>query len=171
MHASIKQKSIARKRAKKKVTIGWREWASFPDLGIRGMKAKIDTGARTSAMHAWNIRLYEHEGKDWVEFEVHPMQRNNTERLICNAPVSGCRKIRSSSGHHEMRYVIKTSVEIGERRHDIEITLTNRDEMGFRLLLGRTALRGDYIIDPGRSYLTGKEYKRAQRAELERNLP
>jgi len=165
MPATTKHKRSSTKKFKQKVTIGWREWVAFPELGIDSIKAKIDTGARTSAMHAWHIQPYKHDEKDWVEFEVHPVQRNNKERLVCRAPVHACRKVRSSSGHHEMRYVIKASVEMGKRSHVIEVTLTNRDQMGFRLLLGRTALRGNYIIDPGRSYLTGKHYKQARSAD------
>lgn len=141
------------KSAKAKDTIGWREWVMFPDLGIRKVKAKIDTGARTSSLHAWNIRPITRDGREWVEFELHPVQRDNTVRLQAAAPVVDRREIRSSSGHQETRYVISTPVVIGDCSHSIELTLTNRDEMGFRVLLGRTALRGRYLVDSGRSYL------------------
>jgi len=144
------------KKKKSKITIGWREWVSFPDISVDRIKAKIDTGARTSALHAWNIKEFERDGKVWVKFEVHPAQRNNRDRVACVAPVVGQRKIKSSSGHHEVRYVVKTNVNIADKMRSIEITLTNRDEMGFRLLLGRTAIRGRYIVDPGKSYLLGK---------------
>lgn len=144
------------KKKKSKITIGWREWVAFPDISVRRIKAKIDTGARTSALHAWNIREIERDGKAWVEFDVHPAQRNNRDRVSCIAPIVGQRKVKSSSGHHEVRYVIMTNVKIADKTLPIEITLTNRDEMGFRLLLGRTAIRGRYIVDPGKSYLLGK---------------
>jgi len=144
------------KKPKIKTTIGWREWVTFPDFGIDRIKAKIDTGARSSAMHAWNIQEFEQNGELWVTFEAHPDQRSNQRRLACAAEVVERRKIRSSSGHHETRYVVKAKLEIANETRVIELTLTNRDEMGFRLLLGRTALSGYYIIDPGRSYLIGK---------------
>lgn len=139
-----------------KTTIGWREWVAFPDIGIHKIKAKIDTGARTSALHAWNIQECDRDGVRWVTFEAHPMQRNNRESLTCSAPVVDCRKVKSSSGHHEMRYVVTVNIEIAGTMKSIELTLTNRDEMGFRLLLGRTALRDHYVVDPGRSYILGK---------------
>lgn len=144
------------KKLKKKMTIGWREWAAFPDIGVPRIKAKIDTGARTSAMHAWNIKEFERDGRKWVTFDVHPVQRNNRECLTCTAPVVDLRKVKSSSGHHETRYVVSVKIEIAGITRDIELTLTNRDEMGFRLLLGRTALRRHYIVDPARSYILGK---------------
>ncbi len=144
------------KKIRSKTTIGWREWVAFPDLGIAKIKAKIDTGARTSAMHAWNIREFERDGATWVSFDAHPKQRNNREILTCSAPVVDSRGIKSSSGHHEMRYVVRVNVEIAGTTSEIELTLTNRDQMGFRLLLGRTALRGRYVVDPGKSFILGK---------------
>jgi hypothetical protein len=143
-------------KPKVKTTIGWREWVAFPDFGVDRIKAKIDTGARSSAMHAWNIQEFEQNGETWVKFEAHPDQRSNQRRLACAAEVVEKRKIRSSSGHHELRYVVKAKLEIANEVRVIELTLTNRDEMGFRVLLGRTALSGYYIVDPGRSYLIGK---------------
>jgi len=153
---SLKPKIKKLKKPKIKTTIGWREWVAFPDFGIDRIKAKIDTGARSSAMHAWNIQEFEQNGELWVTFEAHPDQRSNQRRLACEAQVVERRKIRSSSGHHETRYVVSVKLEIANETRVIELTLTNRDEMGFRLLLGRTALSGYYIIDPGRSYLIGK---------------
>lgn len=138
------------------MTIGWREWVAFPDIGVHRIKAKIDTGARTSAMHAWHIREFERDGATWVSFEVHPTQRNNRESLTCAAPVVDRRNIKSSSGHNEIRYVVTVNIEIAGTTRNIELTLSNRDEMGFRLLLGRTTLRRHYIVDPGRSYILGK---------------
>ncbi len=144
------------KNKRSKMTIGWREWVAFPDIGVHRIKAKIDTGARTSAMHAWHIREFERDGATWVSFEVHPTQRNNRESLTCAAPVVDRRNIKSSSGHNEIRYVVTVNIEIAGTTRNIELTLSNRDEMGFRLLLGRTTLRRHYIVDPGRSYILGK---------------
>lgn len=145
------------KRPRKKppvLTIGWREWVGLPDLGINAIKAKIDTGARTSAIHAWNIREYEIEGVPWVSFDLHPVQRNNAISVSCTAPVKTTRDIRSSNGQIEHRVIIRTPLQLGERIWPIELSLTNRDAMGFRLLLGRAAVRRRKVrIDPGRSFL------------------
>ncbi|MDH3232350.1 MAG: ATP-dependent zinc protease [Alphaproteobacteria bacterium] len=134
--------------------IGWREWVGLPELGVQMVKSKIDTGARSSALHAWNIRPFDKGDAPWVAFDLHPMQRDNNVVIECEAPVLGERHVRSSSGTIQLRYVIKTVLELGVRRWPIELTLTNRDEMGFRMLLGRTALRRRVIIDPSRSFLS-----------------
>lgn len=133
--------------------IGWREWVGLPDLGVDAIKAKIDTGARTSAIHAWNIAEYDTPDGPWVSFELHPIQRNNKLVIRCSAPVSDTRDIRSSSGHTEHRVIIRTRLQLGEDVWPIDISLTNRDAMGFRLLLGRAALRKHVRINPGRSFL------------------
>jgi hypothetical protein len=144
-----------RRPGKKKTrqTIGWREWVGLPELGVAAIKAKIDTGARTSALHAWNI--VEHDGPDgpWVSFELHPVQRNNKMIVPSRAPVHSSRDIRSSNGQIEHRVIIRTLLRLGERTWPIELSLTNRDAMGFRLLLGRAALRKKVMINPGRSFL------------------
>jgi len=134
--------------------VGWREWVGLPELGVQMVKAKIDTGARSSALHAWNIRRFEKDGAPWVAFDLHPMQRDNNVVIACQAPILGERRVRSSSGAIQLRYVIKTVLELGERRWPIELTLTNRDQMGFRMLLGRTALKRRAIIDPSGSFLS-----------------
>lgn len=133
--------------------IGWREWVGLPELGVQMIKAKIDTGARSSALHAWSIKPFDRDGQEWVTFELHPMQRDSNVVVECEAQVLGERQVRSSSGAREIRYVIRTVLELGVRHWPIEITLTNRDQMGFRMLLGRTALRRRVIIDPSRSFL------------------
>lgn len=138
------------------MVIGWREWVGFPGLGIAQIKAKVDTGARTSCLHAFLVEPFEREGVPWVRFDIHPNQRNNSEALSCMAPVLDRRLVRDSGGHQELRYVIATTVSIGDRTHTVEVTLTDRDSMKFRVLLGRTAMKGQYIVDPGRSYLRGK---------------
>ena len=142
------------KKKRQPILIGWREWVGLPDLGVQMVKAKVDTGARSSALHAWNIRTFQKEDQRWVSFDLHPMQRDNNVVIECAALVLGERRVRSSSGTMQRRYLIKTVLELGGRRWPIEITLTNRDEMGFRMLLGRTALRRRAIIDPSQSFLS-----------------
>ena len=134
-------------------TIGWREWVALPDLGVEAIKAKVDTGARTSSLHAFGLRQYAVEGEPWVRFEIHPEQRNRHGTTVVETRVVGHRKVRSSSGHVQERPVIKTRVTLNQRTWPIEVTLTDRDEMGFRMLLGRAALRRKFVIDPGHSFL------------------
>jgi hypothetical protein len=141
--------------ARPKPLIGWREWVAFPDLGIGEIKAKIDTGARTSSLHASRIQTFTRDGEQWVRFEVHPYQRDAKRTVTAEAPLLGHRSVRSTSGHDMLRPVISTDLELAGTRRAIELTLSNRDAMGFRLLLGRRALRR-YHIDPGKSYLTGR---------------
>ena len=152
---SAKKKTLRGKRKRREpMVVGWREWVGLPELGAQMVKAKIDTGARSSALHAWHIRPFDNDGEKWVSFELHPMQRDNNVVIECRAPVLGERHVRSSSGVLQRRYVIKTVLELGVRRWPIELTLTARDQMGFRMLLGRTALRRRVIIDPSRSFLS-----------------
>ena len=137
--------------------LGWREWVGFPDIGIPKVKAKVDTGARTSSLHAFTVDPFERDGKQWVRFDMHPLQLNNSEVISCEAPLLGQRNVRDSGGHEELRYVIETTITIGESRLKAEVTLTDRDTMKFRVLLGRTAIRGSFLVDSGRSYLRGKK--------------
>lgn len=139
------------KRAVKPV-LGWREWVALPSLGIESIKAKIDTGARTSALHAYKITPFEEEGRRRVRFLVHPVQRHKRPEVECVADVVDERMVTSSSGHRERRFVIRTPLEVAGSTWPIEITLTDRDEMSFRMLLGRQALRRRVLIDPGRSF-------------------
>lgn len=141
--------------------IGWREWVSLPSLGIDRIKAKVDTGARTSAIHAFELEVEERLDGTWVRFSVHPVQRTEAEIVRCEAPVADRRIVRDSGGHEEERCVIQIPVTLGGRTWPIEATLTSRDNMGFRMLLGRTAIRGQYLVDPGGSYLTGRRKKRS----------
>jgi hypothetical protein len=143
-----------------KPVLGWREWMGFPELGIQQIKAKVDTGARTSCLHAFFVEPFQKQGEAWVRFGIHPMQRNISEEIVCEAAVKDQRSIRDSGGHEEFRYVIETLVKIGSRQQRIEVTLTDRDTMQFRVLLGRTAIRGSFLVDPGRSYVQGKRKKR-----------
>lgn len=133
--------------------IGWREWVALPQLGVARIKAKIDTGARTSALHAWNIEPFERDGTPWVRFSLHPLQRNNHIVIPCEAAVIDQRAVRNTGGKAEMRYVIRTGVTLGNVSWPIEVTLTNRDKMGFRLLLGRAAVKNRFLIHAGRSFL------------------
>ena len=142
--------------------VGWREWAGLPDLGVAMVKAKVDTGARTSALHAWNIRSFERDAAPWVAFEVHPFQNDKVTRIICEARVHDRRLVRSSTGHAQERFVIRTTLALGDGAWPIELTLARRDEMGFRMLIGRSALRRRAIVDPARSYLCpNPEWSRA----------
>ena len=145
------------KARKKRITLGWREWVDLPELGLYHVKAKIDTGARTSALHAFELRTFDEAGRQRVEFKMHPNQRDTQTVIVCVADVVDERVVRDSGGHREERFVIETPVRIGQREWPIEITLTARDDMLFRMLLGRTAMKGRAVVDPSRSYLTGSQ--------------
>ncbi len=142
---------------KQSKTLGWREWIGFPELGIPRIKAKVDTGARSSCLHAFRVQPFQREGVDWVQFDVHPRQNTTDEVVRCEAPVLDRRLVRDSGGHEELRYVIETVIALGDEAFRAEVTLTDRDTMKFRVLLGRTAMRGRYVVDPGRSYLLGRK--------------
>jgi hypothetical protein len=144
--------------------VGWREWVRLADLGVAAIKAKIDTGARTSALHAFAVEPFPRAGALWVRFEVHPMQRSNAVKIKCEAPAIDERAVRNSGGQVERRYVIETHLMLGDRSWPIELALANRDQMGFRMLLGRTALEGRALIEPGRSFLSGQRPLRPRRA-------
>lgn len=135
--------------------IGWREWVQLPDLGIAKVKAKIDTGARSSSLHAYDLKYEMREGEQWVKFKVHPRQRSSASPVIAHAKILEFRKIRSSNGHVTKRPVILTTVDVLGEHWEIEVTLANRDAMGFRMLLGREAIRGRLLVDSGASYLSG----------------
>lgn len=133
--------------------IGWREWIALPTLGVQVIKAKIDTGARSSALHAFAVERFEQAGRAMVRFHAHPIQRNDDYIVTAEATLLEERMVRNSGGQEELRPVIETLVQVGGAVWAIELTLTNRDDMGFRMLLGRQAVRRRYLVDPGRSYL------------------
>lgn len=138
------------------ITVGWREWCLLPELGLPPIKAKVDTGARTSCLHAFKIEPYIKEGKQWVHFGIHPHQEDNETEVYCDAEVIDQRVVSDSGGHKENRYVILTRLILAGQEWPIEITLTNRDSMLFRMLLGRTAMHNHIIVDPAKSFLLGE---------------
>ena len=133
--------------------IGWREFVSLPQLEVNRIKAKIDTGARSSALHAFNIQQLQLDGKSIIRFQVHPVQRDNQTIVTTEAELLEYREIRNSGGNAQLRPVIKTEVKLGGQIWSIELSLTDRDVMGFRMLLGRQAVRNKFLVDPSRSYL------------------
>jgi ribosomal protein S6--L-glutamate ligase len=132
--------------------LGWEEWVALPELGLPAIKAKVDTGARTSALHAYFVEPYGSKRKPMVRFGVHPIPRRADLEIECCAAVIDRRHVTSSNGERENRYVIRTPVRIGEREWDIEVTLTNRESMNYRMLLGRQAIADGILVDPGSSF-------------------
>jgi len=142
--------------ARTQPALGWREWVGLPDHGVEWLKAKVDTGARTSSLHAAGLHTFEVENREWVRFHVYPWQRSTADAVQVEARVLDRRQVRSSSGTTERRPVVVLPVRIGSRTVDVEFTLTRRDQMGFRMLLGRQALRRRFLVDTGRSFLLGQ---------------
>ncbi len=132
--------------------IGWREWVALPELGLNRIKAKVDTGARSSALHAFNFEYFEREGQFWIRFKVQPYQKDLESTVMAEAMLLEERSIRSSNGQMETRPVIRTTIDL-QSRWSIDLTLTDRRMMGFRCLLGREAIRQRFCVDPGRSFL------------------
>ncbi|TQL85996.1 ATP-dependent zinc protease family protein [Microbacterium saperdae] len=142
---------------------GWREWVALPDLGVDWIKAKIDTGARTSSLHAFDIQEFDREGESWVRFRLKPWQDSQEDTVVVETPVHDRRAVRSSSGHAQERLVVMLLIRLVDREVLAEVTLSNRDEMGFRMLIGREALRRGYAVDPARSFLGGRAPREARR--------
>ena len=139
-----------------KIIVGSQEWCGFPDLGVPAINARVDSGAKTSSIHAFNIQPFKRHGESWVSFEVHPLQNNRRTTIKCEGKVVDRRVIRSSSGIAEKRYVITTPISLGYRVWDIELTLANRDSMGCRMLLGRQAMNDRILVDPSAKYCHGE---------------
>ncbi|MCA9319764.1 MAG: ATP-dependent zinc protease [Planctomycetes bacterium] len=151
--------------------IGWREWVGLPDLGIKTIKVKVDTGARTSTLHAFEVVEFRRGQQRMVRFQIHPEQKRAHPVISAEAPLVDHRSVRSSSGRAERRPVIVTTIEVGGDRWEVELTLTRRDEMGFRMLLGRQAIRGRFAVDPGISYQNGRRIKGTHRLKKKVKRP
>lgn len=141
---------------KSRILVGWREWIAIPELGIPAIKAKVDTGARTSALHATDIKVVKRNNKSYVRFDVHPLPDNPDLVINCEAPVVDRRYVIDSGSKRELRYIIKTMISIGGKVWNVEISLTDRKNMTFRMLLGRTLLRRNTIVDPAISFCCGE---------------
>jgi hypothetical protein len=139
-----------------RIVVGWREWLALPDLGIQAIKAKLDTGARTSALHTFGLEPFEQDGNLKVKFGIHPLQRREDVEVHCIANVSDHRRVTSSDGQSETRYFITTAVAMKGRIWQVELSLANRESMRFRMLLGRAAISGRLVVDPEKSYLCGR---------------
>jgi len=142
------------------ITLGWREWVSLPEINLPAFKAKVDTGARTSAIHAHDIERFSTNGQQMVAFTVLPIQRNYTIMRRCEAPLVDIRDVTDSGGHTETRHVIATRMELSDVSKTIEITLTERRDMLFRMLLGRTSLASEFVVNPGLSFTCGRRSTR-----------
>ena len=149
-----KRKRGSTRRHQPVEVVGWREWVRLPELGIDRIKAKLDTGARSSSLHAYDMKRFRRRGVSMIRFKVHPIQREFRTVVEAEAELVDLRKVRSSSGVQTLRPVIATVLALGDRSWEVEITLVRRDAMGFRMLLGRQALRGHFVVDPGRSFIT-----------------
>ncbi len=137
--------------------LGWREWLAIPELGISRIKAKIDTGARSSCLHTCGLEIYESpSGEPRVRFSVHPLQKLPSPLVECDRPLVGRRTVRDSGGHEELRPFVRVPVALGPCAWEVEFSLTNRDNMKFRMLLGRAAMKGRFVVDPSLSYQFGK---------------
>lgn len=139
-----------------KVVVGWREWVGLPQAGVEWMKAKIDTGARSSSIHAFDLEAYLRDGADWVRFSIHPWQRSDDDVAEVSLPVLDTREVRSSNGQVEKRYAVAMDVTLAGRTITTVMTLSNRDEMGFRMLVGREALERGFLVDSSLSYAGGR---------------
>lgn len=144
------------KLKKLKPAVGWREWGSLPELGINWIKCKVDTGARTSSLHAYDVEILKRHGREIVSFKVHPLQKNTRKVEHCESHLLEWRYVTDSGGKRTLRPVIQTWMQLGDVLKQIEVTLVARDEMGFRMLIGREALRGTWVVDPAKSFVVSK---------------
>ncbi len=149
-------------------TIGWKEWLALPQLGIPAVKVKVDTGARTSALHAFKLETFTQAGEERVRFWFHPAQKRTDIELVCEATIFDQRIVTNSGGHRENRYVIRTNAWLGKKEWPIEISLTSRDDMQFRMLLGRRAIiSGKYLVDTSTEFLAGRKLERVYNNHIE----
>lgn len=148
------------------ITLGWREYVALPDLGLPAIRAKLDTGARTSALHAFRLERFRRKGAPWVRFWIHPLRKHREIEHQTEAEVVDRRVVSDSGGHRQRRLVVVTRVGLGSDTWPVEVTLTNRDRMLFPMLLGRTAMEGRIMVDPSASYTLGREAGRAFRTAL-----
>lgn len=153
------------------LNIGWKEWVALPDLNIPAVKAKVDTGARTSALHASRIEPITRPSGEWVRYVVHPLRKHPEIKIQCESKLLDRRDIKDSGGHVERRYVIETTVVLGVRVWTVALSLTHRGDMLFRMLLGRTALSDSITVDPGKKYLAGKARLKKCYPELKTGRP
>jgi len=161
MSEPAKKKASRRRRpVRNKKVIGWREWVALPGLGVEQVKVKVDTGAQTSALHAINLKKFKRNGESWVRFLIHPFQRKRHPEISVEAPVVEYRQVRSSNGKTSLRPVIVTPVTLHGETWPIELTLVSRDEMSFRMLLGREAIRGRFLVDAGSGFFSGYPKKK-----------
>jgi hypothetical protein len=145
------------------VVVGWREWVALPQAGVDWVKAKIDTGARSSSIHAFDLEAYDVDGQEWVRFSIHPWQRSDEDVAELSLPVLDRRDVRSSNGQTEQRYAVALDVTLAGRTITTVMTLSNRDEMGFRMLIGREALERGFLVDSARSYAGGRPRRAVRR--------
>ena len=145
--------------------IGWREWVGLPDLGVKHIKAKVDTGARSSSLHAFDLEEFERDDEQWVSFKIYPAQRRVKRVIEAEAKILEYRSVRSSSGKASLRPVIVTDVALLGLVWQVELTLANRDQMGFRMLLGREAIRRRFLVDSGNSYSGGRPLPNKKNSE------
>ena len=145
------------------IIAGWREWVGLPGLAVPWLKAKLDTGARTSALHAFDLEEFSRDGADWVRFAIHPWQMSAADTVTAELPIHDRRVVRSSSGHATERLVVRTDIDLLGTRVAAEVTLTRRDEMGFRMLIGREALQQGFLVDSRRSYVGARPTRHTRR--------
>ncbi|OJW49048.1 MAG: hypothetical protein BGO67_10765 [Alphaproteobacteria bacterium 41-28] len=150
---------MKKKNKTPKLISGWREWAQLPELRVEMIKVKVDTGAKTSSLHAFDVSTFTYMGRDCVQFDIHPIQDNDLITHTCISPIVDYRWITSSTGHSQKRFIIQTTLKMGEYSSLIELSLANRDEMGFRMLVGRTALKKGVLVDPTHSFLLGHKIR------------
>ena len=150
----MKDKGISQGKAP--IAVGWREWSTLPDLGIKAIKAKLDTGARTSTLHTFFVEPYDKDGKEMIRFGLHPFQRRKDYEVTCSAEVLDRRVILDSGGKRDHRYIIRTTLSLAGLEWPIEVSLTNREDLRFRFLVGREAMKNRLMVDPGKSYVLGR---------------